>query len=447
MFNKYSICVFIFFYLFIVSINAQSDYLTQWPSFRGPFATGIMDNMDLPVKWDSETGENIKWKTPIPGLGHSCPVVWDDKIFITTAISGSGNDYLKVGLYGNIDNVKDDSEHEFKVYCIDKNSGKILWEKLAHKGVPKTRRHTKASHANCTPATDGKHLIAFFGSEGMFCYDFDGKLLWTKDFGKMNAGPYSDPEVEWGFASSPVIHQGKVIVQCDFLGQSFLASIDVETGQENWRTTRDEISSWSSPNIYSKNGKTHILVNGYKHMGAYDFETGKEIWKMSGGGDAPVPIPIVAHDLIYIHNAHGRYSPIFAISPEATGDITLKKDSLSNKYIKWSIKRGGAYMPTCLVYGDYLYNLRMNGNLTCFNAISGKLIYKEKLDINGGITASGVASDSKLYYSTESGIIYVIKAGKDFKVLAKNQIGDICMASPAISGNAIYFRTQKYLIA
>lgn len=295
------------------------------------------------MKWDLETGENVLWKTDIPGLGHSCPVIWGDKIFITTAISGSGDDALKVGLYGDIDAVEDESEHEFKVYCLNKKTGKIIWEQLAHKGVPKTKRHTKASHANPTCATDGKHLVAFFGSDGMFCYDFDGKLLWKKEMPKMNAGPYNAPDFEWGFASSPIIHKGQIIIQCDYIGDSFLSSYYVETGKQKWIKARDEISTWGSPNIYEKDGKTQILVNGWKHMGAYDFETGEEIWKMSGGGDAPTPTPVVAHDLIFLNNAHGRYAPIYVVKPTATGDITLHKDSLTNEHIVWSIKRRGIY--------------------------------------------------------------------------------------------------------
>jgi len=438
---------FLVFTCLVYSLNAQVDYMKQWPQFRGPFASGIVETTNLPNKWDIKTGENIKWKLNIPGLGHSCPVIWQDKLFITTAISGKGEDSLKVGLYGNIDEVNDRSVHEFKVYCIDKNTGIVLWENLSRKAVPKTERHTKSSHANPTVATNGEYVVASFGSDGLYCYDFDGKLIWKKDLGKMNAGPYTDPDVEWGFASSPIIHENRVILQCDFIGQSYVASLDIETGKELWSTNRDEISTWSTPTFYNKNGIKHIIANGYKHMGAYDFETGKEVWKMNGGGDAPVPAPIFAHDLIYIHNSHGRYQPIYAIKPTAKGDITLHKDSTTNKHIVWSIKRGAAYMPTVLVYGDYLYNLRMNGSLSCFEAKTGKLIYKERIPEARGITASGVASNGKLYYATEQGDVYIMKAGAEFKVLAKNSLGDIVMATPAISGNSLYFRTQHYLIA
>ena len=440
----------IFFLLSIgifLTASAQTDEMQQWPSFRGPYAQGFIENVNPPAEWDLETGENIKWQTPIPGLGHSSPVIWGDKLFVTTAISGSGNDELKVGLYGDIDAVEDNSVHEFKVYCLDKNSGKILWEKLAYKGVPKTKRHTKASHANCTPATDGKYLVVFFGSEGLYCYDFDGNLIWEKDLGVMNAGPYTDPEFEWGFASSPIIHKGKVVVQCDYLGDCFIASFDVATGEEIWRTSRDEISTWSTPTVFERNGKTQIVVNGWKHMGGYDFDTGKEIWKMSGGGDAPTPTPVYSHGLIFINNAHGRYSPIYVVKPDATGDITLGADETSNDYIVWSIKRGGAYMQSPLVYGDYLYNLRMNGSLAVFKAETGEELYKESLGVSGGVTASCVAGGNKIYCSAENGEVFVVEAGSTFKIITKNDMKDILMATPAISGNNIFFRAQKSVIA
>ncbi len=426
---------------------SQTDYMQQWPGFRGPYATGILDDANTPVTWDVETGENIKWKTPVPGLGHSCPVIWEDKLFITTAVSGKGEDYLKVGLYGDIDMVDDETVHEFRVYCLDKNSGKIIWEQLAHRGVPKTKRHTKSSHASSTPATDGKHLVVFFGSEGLFCYNLEGVLLWKKDLGRLNAGPYDDPEVEWGFGSSPVIHKGKVIIQCDVTGDDFLAMFDVETGQDIWRTPRDEVSTWSTPAICEKDGETQIIVNGYRHIGGYDFDTGKEIWKISGGGDAPAPTPVIAHDLIFINNAHGRYSPIYVVKPDARGDITLEDDSTSNEFIVWSIRRGGAYMQTPLIYGDYLYNCRMNGSLTCFQATTGEIKYRETLGVTGGVTSSGIASDDKLYFTAENGDVFVVKAGPEYELLSRNSMGNICMATPAITNGAIFFRTQHYIIA
>jgi outer membrane protein assembly factor BamB len=431
-----------------VENNTGIDYMKQWPQFRGPFASGIVESDALPESWDVAKGEHIRWKVEIPGLGHSSPVIWGDRLFVTTAISGSGNNSLKVGLYGDIDEVGDRSEHEYRLYCFDKRNGELIWERLVHKGIPLTERHTKSSHANATPATDGTYVVVFFGSEGLYCYDFDGELVWEKDFGRINAGPYTDPGVEWGYASSPIIHEGRVIIQCDIVGEdSFLASLDLESGEEIWRSPRQDVATWSTPNFLNQNGERQIVVNGFNQIGGYNFDTGKMLWQLGKGGDAPVPTPIFAHGLIYIHGSHGRYQPIFAIRPGARGIITLDQDSTSNEYIVWSIKRGGAYMPTNLVYGDYLYNLRMNGNLTCFDARTGREIYKERIPGAMGITSSGVASGGKLYYSTEQGDVVVIKAGPEFEILSRNPMDDLLMASPAISGDMIYFRTQHYLVA
>jgi len=433
--------------LLVLFGNSQNIYMQQWPSFRGPFALGYSEKSKTVTNWNLETGENILWQTTIPGLGHSCPVIWEDRLFLTTAISGSGEDFLKVGLYGDGDAVQDNSEHEFKLYCLDKNTGEILWERLACKKVPAVKRHTKASHADCTPATDGKHVLAFFGSQGLYCFDFEGNLLWEKQFGKMNAGPYNAPELEWGFSSSPIIHKGKVIVQCDFLGEGFLAALDIKSGNYIWRTPREEVATWSSPTVFEKDGKTQIVVNGWKHMGGYDFETGEEIWKMSGGGDVPTPTPVYVNDFIFINNAHGRYAPIYVVKPDAVGDITLDEDEYSNEFIVWSVKRGGAYMQSPLVVGDYLYNLRGNGSLSVFKATTGEVMYKQSLGSVGGFSASGVAAGENIYFCAERGHVFVIKAGPEYNLLAQNHMNDILMATPAISDDIIYFRAQKSVIA
>jgi outer membrane protein assembly factor BamB len=418
----------------------------NWPSFRGPNASGIAENYSTPVSWDMDTSKNIKWKTKIPGLAHSCPVVWGDRIYVTTA-SGEADAELKVGLYGNIEPVDDDSVHQWKVYCLDKNTGKILWEKTAHKGVPKVKRHPKATHANSTPATDGKYVVAFFGSEGLFCYEMDGKLVWKKDFGLLDSAFFMVPSAQWEFASSPVIHQGVVIVQCDALNTAFLAALDIKTGKEIWRTTREDVPTWSTPTIHVGEKQTQIIVNGFKHIGGYDFKTGKELWKISGGGDIPVPTPVVAHGLVFINSAHGRLSPIYAIKLESEGDISLTEDETSNDSIVWSVRRGGSYMLTPLIYGDFLYNLQWNGSLSCFRAKTGELVYREQLGKMTGFSASGVAADGILYFSSEEGDIFVLRAGPEFEVLATNSMKDECMATPAISEGTLYFRTHHYLIA
>jgi outer membrane protein assembly factor BamB len=373
-------------------------------------------------------------------------VIWGDRIFLTTAISGLEDPQLKVGLYGDVNPVEDETIHTWKVFCYDKNNGNLVWEKTACTGIPKVKRHPKSTHANSTVATNGKYVVAFFGSEGLYCYDLNGNLIWKKDLGVLDSGFFIAPEAQWGFASSPVIHKDLVIVQCDVQKYSFIAAFYINTGEEIWRTARDEVPTWSTPTIHTFNGNTQIIVNGYKHIGGYDFKSGKEIWKMSGGGDIPVPTPVVAHNLIFINNAHGRMAPIYAIKQTAQGDISLEEKETSNDYIKWSITKGGSYMLTPLIYGEYLYNCRMNGSLKCFKAKTGEVVYKESLK-GGAFSASAVAAGNKIYFSSEKGKIFVIRAGPDFRLLAVNDMEDICMATPAISGGTIYFRTQNLLIA
>jgi outer membrane protein assembly factor BamB len=408
--------------------------------------TGILDGAGIPTEWNLESGENILWKTGIPGLAHSSPIVWDDRVFVTTAVSSDSRDSLKIGLYGDIDMSDDRSVHQFRVYCLDRKTGRILWDKLAFEGVPKEHRHTKSTYANPTPATDGKYVVVSFGSNGLYCYTMDGSLVWQKDLGNLATGPYNEDGVEWGYSSSPVIWKGKVIVQCDLLKNSFLTLLNIHDGSEVWRINReDAISSWASPAVYENGGKTLIVINGYPFTKGYEFDTGKEIWRIGNNGDAPAPTPVVAHDLIYLNSAHGRYSPIAAIRTDAVGDITLPKDSASGRFVTWSISRGGAYMASPLVYGNYLYNMQINGLLTCFDALTGKIAYKQS--IVKAFSASGVASDGKLYFPAETGEVYVIQAGSEYKQLAVNDMQDVCMATPAISDGMIIFRTRHSVIA
>jgi outer membrane protein assembly factor BamB len=203
----------------------------NWPQYRGVHASGVDDSMPLPTQWDIAAGENIRWQTPIPGLSHASPIVWGDRVYVATAISAAGKADLKVGLYGNIDAAKDNESHQWRLLALDRSTGKILWNVLAHESTPNVARHTKATHCKSTPATDGKRIVAIFGSEGLFCFDAAGKLVWKKDLGPMDSGYFQVPTAQWGFASSPVIHEGKVIVLCDVQMDSFLAVFDLADGK------------------------------------------------------------------------------------------------------------------------------------------------------------------------------------------------------------------------
>lgn len=430
-------------------ISAQENHSrgVNWPSFRGPYASGVAEGYALPATWNMETFENIRWRTPIPGLGLSSPIVWGDRIFLSTAIGGERSPALRIGLYGDVESVRDDTVHRWIVYCLDKRTGKIIWEKTAHTGEPQVKRHPKSTHANATLATDGKHVVAFFGSEGLYCFDMDGKLLWTKDLGLLDSAFFTMPEAQWEFGSSPIIFGDSVVVQCDVLKGSFIAAFSLSDGSELWRTSRDDVPTWGTPAVYGSGRNVQIVVNGYRHIGGYDLRTGKELWRLRGGGDIPVPTPVVYGDMVFLTNAHGQVSPLYAIRLDATGDISLAGGQTSNNHVVWSLSRDGSYMATPLVYGDHLYNCRWNGVLGCYTARTGERLYQQRLgEGTSAFTASPVAGDGKIYIASEEGDVYVLQAGPEYRLLAKNQLGQVCMATPAITEGMLLFRTQSQLV-
>ena len=441
--------VLLSFFLIFMSDTCRGQVISerQWPAYRGYMSSGILDNANLPESFDLEKMINIKWKKEIPGLGLASPVIWDNKLFITTAVSQNDNSGLKPGIYGSIEPVDDSSVHEWKIYCLDKNTGKVIWERTSHTGIPMMKRHPKSTHANTTVATDGKYAVVFFGSEGLYCYDMNGNLQWQKSFGLLKSVLFTAKTAEWEFASSPIIYNDVVIIQCDVLENSFVAAYEVKTGKELWKTPRDEYPGWCSPNIYTYNGKSYIALNGYKHRGGYEFDTGKEVWKMSGGGDIQIPTPIVGNNMIYFNSAHGRSSPIIAVKNNATGDITLKADEASNEFIKWSLPRGGSYMHTMLLYKNHLYNVNWNGAIACLDPLTGIEIYNAKLGNAKSFIASPVASDGRIYIVDEEGTVYILKDGDSFNLIAEIPLNDICLTAPSITEGMIFFRTQKNLIA
>ena len=426
-----------------VAVAAQSSD-GSWPQFRGHQASGVAEGYTLPVHWDLKTGEHVKWRTSVPGLGLSSPVIWGDKLFLTTAISKDDSGDLRLGLYGDIAPVDDESEHVWKVLCYDKNTGELLWEREVHRGIPKVKRHTKSSHANATVATNGDRLIAFFGSEGLYCLNLDGEILWSKDFGTLDAGYFKVPEAQWEFGNSPVIHSGHAIILADAQQDGFLASFRLSDGKEVWRVPRNDVPTWGAPLVASTGDATQVVVNGFRHTGGYDFETGKELWRVNGGGDIPVPTPISGDGLVFLTNAHGDLSPVYAVSLEKRGAITLTKDS--SEGLAWIARRLGSYMQTPLLYSDLLYVGRWNGIQVCLRPQTGETVYRQRL-APGAFTASPVAGDGKIYVASEEGDVYVIAAGDTYQLLAKNVINEPVLASPAISHGVLYFRTSQSLIA
>jgi outer membrane protein assembly factor BamB len=418
----------------------------NWPSFRGPDASGIADGQQPPTTWDVKKDVNVRWKTEIPGLGHSCPVVWGNRVFLTTAISGDPKPKVRIGNYGDVDSVNDTTKHTWQVFCLERDTGKVLWKKTAFEGVPKIKRHLKGSQANCTPATDGKRVVACFGSEGLYCYDREGRLVWKRDLGTLDSSFTILKQYEWGFGSSPIIHDGLVILQCDLSKDSFIAAYSLEDGARIWSTPRDEIPSWSTPTIWRNARRVELVTNAAQYARGYDPATGKELWRLAKKSEVTIPTPFGNRDLFFITSGNRPIQPIFSLRPGAAGDISLDEKQSSNAHIAWSKMRGGPYMPTPILYGKYLYTCSNAGMIVCYEAETGKQVYKERL---GGTsyTASPVAADGKLYFTSEEGVVRVVRAGPQMELLAVNDMGDICMATPAISNGMLFVRTQHSLIA
>ncbi len=420
----------------------------SWPSFRGPQASGIAEAQNLPDRWNGKTGENILWRTPIPGLAHSSPVVWGNRIFITSAVSSEPNASFRPGLYGDGDASKDRSRHRWMIYALDKHSGKVLWERVAHQGEPIDKRHIKSTYANSTPATDGRIVVAWFGSQGVHAYDVNGRFLWKVDLGRLNFGAYDIPTFEWGPASSPIIWNGLVILQCDTQTDSFLLALDGSTGKTVWKTDRDELPSWGTPTVATTSTGPALVTNASNFIRGYDPRTGRELWRLGHSSKITAPTPIFADDLFVVASGRGPERPIFVVRPNARGDVTLPDGRTNSEAIVWSRTGRGSYMPTPLAYNGILYVLGNNGLFDAYNLQSGEEIYRQRMPVIGsGFSASPVAADGKIYLSNEDGEMIIVGAGQKFTHIATNSLGELLMATPALSEGVMYVRSSASLFA
>jgi outer membrane protein assembly factor BamB len=409
----------------------------NWPSFRGENATGVAPSARPPMTWDVATSRNIRWKLPIAGLGHSSPVVWGERVYLTTAVPlepASGELKLGNSDQAGIDAAKDLVRHSWRLLAIDRATGRVAWERTAHEGVPRIKRHVKASHASATPATDGKYVVALFGSEGLFCFDAAGRQLWKQDLGLMDVGLVDDPTYQWGPASSPIIVDGRVIVQNDRHKDSFLVAFDLATGKEAWRSARTEWPAWSTPVLLRAGGRAELVTNSPHFIRGHDPRTGRELWRIQDPkGEVKVVTPVAADGLVIVTGGYpsgGR--PIYAIRPGGQ--------------VAWQTENGSPYTPTPIVYDGLLYVLRDNGVVTTYDVKTGDRVYQQRLATGtGGFSASPVAADGRLYFASEDGDVYVVRAGRTFELLGRHAMGQVCMATPAISGDMLIVRTRSML--
>jgi len=420
----------------------------HWPSFRGLEAAGVADGQHLPDEWNPGTGANILWRLTIPGLAHSSPIVWGDTLFVTSAISSRPDATFKPGLYGDGDASDDRSAHRWMLYAIDKRTGRIRWERLAAQGEPRNKRHIKSTYASSSPATDGRIVVAWFGSQGIHAYDFDGGLRWSVDLGRVDMGAYDLPSYEWGPASSPIVWNGLVIVQCDTQTDSFLLALSAETGATVWKTERQELPSWGTPTIVNTSAGPELITNASNFVRGYDPRTGRELWHLGGSSKITAPTPIFANGLHIVTSGRAPERPVFAVRPGARGDLTLRPGITESPSVAWSKIGRGSYMPTPLAYRGLLYVLANNGVFDAYDVITGKEIYRQRLPLVGsGYSASPVAADGKIYLSNEDGEMLVISAGATFAHLTTNSMGELLMATPALSQGVMYVRGSRTLFA
>jgi outer membrane protein assembly factor BamB len=427
--------------------RAQSP--SNWPQFRGAHATGAAATA-APTAWDLKAGRNILWKTPIPGLSHSSPIVWGEQVFVLTAVLASAKDQvgavceppLRPGEAG-IDPADDMVPHVWKLYSLERRSGAVRWERTVHEGMPRMKRHVKASHASSTPATDGTHVVVLAGSQGLFCYDMGGKLLWTRDLGVMDVGLVDDPSYQWGPASSPIIYKNLVIVQNDRHRNSSLSAFDVRTGAPAWQVTRDELPSWATPLVFQSGSRTELVTNSGKYIRGYDPDTGRELWRLSDSAtQVKVPSPVAAGSMVVVTGGYppaGR--PIYAIRAGATGEIAPNQ-------LAWRTDRGSSYTSTPIVHNGILYSVTDNGILSAYQIATGERLYQTRMsEAASGFSASPVAAGDKLYFASEDGDVFVVQAGPQFKLVATNPMGEPCMATPAVVDGMVIVRTRTQIVA
>ncbi|HSB10253.1 MAG TPA: PQQ-binding-like beta-propeller repeat protein [Blastocatellia bacterium] len=423
----------------VAPLSSHATPKSNWSGWRGPEGNGVSTETNLPMDWSST--KNVKWKTPIPGRGHSSPIVWENRIFLTTDIEGDTVPGAKAvehkddgKPFKHPDSVGGDRKHTFKVLSIDRGTGKVLWERTAYEGTVYDDRHRKGSYASPTPATDGRYVFAYFGSEGLYCYDYNGKLIWQAVPGKIAT-------FGMGPGTSPVLFEETVILQCDEDNgeKSFIVALDKKTGKEAWKTPRKVQASWSTPLIVRTAQRAELITSGNELIISYDPKTGKELWRSKGHQSNAIATPVAGNGMVFVY-AGFPVKKTFAIVLGGSGDLT------DTKNVAWQYDKGTAYVPSSILYGDYLYLMSDRGIITCLDAKTGKIVYEGgRIPIPATFTASPVAFDGKILLTSEDGDTFVIKAGPKHEVIATNSIAEPVYASPAISDGMIFIRGEQNL--
>jgi outer membrane protein assembly factor BamB len=421
---------------FSIVANAQD----RWPQFRGAQSIGVAEDPTLPEKWSAT--ENVAWKTDIAGIGWSSPIVWGNQVFLTSVINSGDTEPPKKGLYFGGERPVPPAEHRWMVYAVNFQTGKIMWEREVFKGIPKSSRHLKNSFASETPVTDGERVYAYFGNVGLFVFDMKGTLLWKQMFEPKKT------RFGWGTAASPVVYKDRIYIVNDNDEQSVLLALDKKTGKQIWKVDREVGTNWATPYIWESGQRTELVIPGTKAVRSYDLD-GKTLWEFKGMSSIAIPVPFSKHGLLYIASGYvgDQHRPVYAIKPGASGDISLKEGETSNQFIAWYQRQAGPYNPSPIVYGDLYYTLLDRGFFTAHDAKTGKEVYgKQRIDpAAGAFTSSPWAYNGKIFALSEDGDTFVIQAGNEYKLIGKNSLDEMCMATPAIAKGSLIIRTATKL--
>ena len=418
---------------------ASAHAAENWPQFRGPRSDGLSESRTLPAAWNAT--ENIAWKADVPGLGWSSPIVWGGKVFLTTAARTAGDEPPQMGLY--LGKSRGEGEHRFLVLCYDFATGKKLWEREVHRGAPARTIHLKNSFATATPVTDGERVVALFHDVGLFAFDLDGKPLWN-----VPVKP-TKTRADFGHGGSPALHDGRVYLVDDNDDESFAAAYDTRTGKELWRVQRPAETNYTTPFVWQSGARAELIVPATRRTISYDLD-GHELWSFRGGmSKLTICTPFAAHGLLYVASGYFQdpVRGLFAIKPGASGDITPDFSTSKGDAFAWFNMRAAPYNPTPLVYGDHLYVLYDQAMLSCYDARTGRPFYeKQRLNAPGGFTASPWAHDGKIFCLSERAETFVVQAGPEFKLLARNTLDpEPCLATPALVGDSVLIRTASKL--